>query len=212
MSLTSHKSFMSSVLYQCSLKSQRRKVGLVLLDMTVKKVRAARLLQSARPSLKMRGGMTFNAKKCTEKGGGGSSALSLRKFIECWLVFVYHSHFYRTSCLHKVQGQVFQGDAVGSCRSQWGGSEVKGDSWNTLGGPLDKLEKIFRHPLVKRGDLFCAEAKFAFFLLLFYQTKTFAPFAEHVGFFWNAYFNKGILFDPVRHVCVYVREQIPVAL
>lgn len=135
MSLTSHKSFTSLVLYHFSLKRRRRKVGLVLLAMAVKKVRAARFLQSAQPSLKMRGGMTFNAKKHTEKecmcvcvGGLWSSALSQKKFIECWLVFVYYSHFYRTGLLNKVQGQVFQGDAVGSCRSQRGGSDVKGGS------------------------------------------------------------------------------------
>lgn len=82
-----------------------------------------------------------------------------------------------------------------------GGSDVKGGSWNTLGGPLDKLEKIFRHHSVQGGDLFCAEAKSAFFLLLFFRTRRLAPSAEAVHSFWNVYFDKIILFDPARHAC-----------
>lgn len=35
----------------------------------------------------------------------------------------------------------------------------------------------------------------------FFRTRRLAPSAEAVHFFGNVYFDKRILFDPVRHVC-----------
>lgn len=143
-SLTSHKSFTGLLLYQYSLKRQHRESGSGFVSYDRKKVRAARFLQSARPSLKMRGGITFDAKKHTERGVVVVELSTLPEEVYwmlahvcVWLALLQN----QDRLLNNVQCQVFQWDVVGSRRSQRG---VRGQRWlmkHTRGGGLTSLRK-----------------------------------------------------------------------
>lgn len=149
MSLNSHKSFKSLSLFPYSLKRRHRKVGLVIM---LTKSAMLRFLQGAQPSLKMRGGMTCNAKTHTQKereGERGSGAQhSPRSLLNAGLCLCITSTFTNPRPFSK------SGSAKAKYFSemQWspaGHSEgVRGPRSlmkHTGGGRLDKLEKTFRH-------------------------------------------------------------------
>lgn len=146
MSLNSHKSFKSLSLFLYSLKRQRRKVGLV---MTLTKSGLQGLFKVLGQAWKWAEEWLVMPKHTQkererEREGLWSSALSQKKFIECWLVFVYHKHFYKPENVSK------SGSAKAKYFSQmqWspaGHSEgVRGPRWlmkHTGGGGLTSLRK-----------------------------------------------------------------------
>lgn len=190
-SLTSHKSFTGLLLYQYSLKRQHRESGSGFVSYDMNKVRAARFLQSARPSLKMRGGMTFDAKKHTQRGVVVVVELStLPEEVYWMLAHVCVSLALlqnQDRLLNNVQCQVFQWDVVGSRRSQRG---VRGQRWlmkHTRGGGLTSLRKSLG--IIQWSEVIYSVLKPSFHLSCYYFIrKTFGALCRGCRPFWNVYF------------------------